>query len=144
MPMNPIDGLRSASPRNRNLNAAYAPQWADPGAPATVDPGPSGDTQFDPFQGTGWDRWLDAAGAKQPGGMNLGSVKGGPREHDMLPNSPISGLMGAQPQVQTPQPQAAAPNELELRQRRARMLNQSQPAANFTPNAGGYNPYPGS
>lgn len=74
---------------------------------------------------------LDAAGAGQPGGMRMRGDIG-------TSDSPMDGLMSAQPQVHQPSVQMGAPSkEMELRQRRARMVNQEQPAAGFYPHAGG-------
>ena len=61
--MYPLQGLR-----NLNLNDAYLPQWEQPAsAPHVIVP--QGNTAFDPFQGTRWGQWLDAAGAGDPGGI---------------------------------------------------------------------------
>jgi hypothetical protein len=73
----------------------------------------------------------------------------------MFGASPIDGLQAAQPGVTMPQVkmptvhqptvQMGAPDkEMDLRMRRARMINQGNPAANFTPHVGGFNPFPQS
>lgn len=67
-------------PRNRNLNAAFRPRWAPPEGLPSVIPGTTGDTNFDPFAGTGWDRWLDQIGAGDPGGVDMAGGRA-------LPNS---------------------------------------------------------
>lgn len=70
-----LAGLFGWSPneqqRNANLNEAFLPHWNVPHGVAPEVPVPQGNTQFDPFLGTGWDKWLDAAGAGKPGGMNM-------------------------------------------------------------------------
>lgn len=92
-------------PRNRNLNSAFLPKWKERPELATVNPGASGDTQFDPLMGTGWDRWLDGIGAKLPGGARLA---GGALPKDAGPvgqspevtlrlNQAIAGMQGGQP-----------------------------------------------
>lgn len=69
--------------RNKKLNAAYVPQWDEvEGAPQII-PGTLGDTNFDPFAGSGWGDWLDMAGAGDPGGVKLAGGRG-------LPTSPTS------------------------------------------------------
>lgn len=76
-----LDSLRG---RNRNLNAAYLPPWEVPANDPSMalDPGTSGDTNFDPFMGSGWGTFLDALGANEPGGAK---VAGG-----TLPRSPLA------------------------------------------------------
>jgi hypothetical protein len=59
------------NPRNANLNAAFLPAGGDPNIPDTVGV-PQGDTNFDPFLGTGWGQFLDALGASKPGGVKIG------------------------------------------------------------------------
>ncbi len=54
--------------RNRHLNSAFLPAGPDVDIPDTVGTG-AGDTNFDPFLGTGWGEMLDALGAKNPGGI---------------------------------------------------------------------------
>lgn len=65
--------------RNVNLNAAFAPPqgWPTntPEQQGLINATPQGNTEFDPFLGTGWDQWLDRAGAKQPGGINIGTPR---------------------------------------------------------------------
>lgn len=62
---------QDTDPRNRNLNAAFMPKWQARPELASVNPGASGDTQFDPFLGSQWGDWLDAIGAKTAGGARL-------------------------------------------------------------------------
>src|SRR5258706_14454359 len=92
--MNPLDALR-----NTNLNSAYQPKWQPPDMmnPVVV---PQGNTQFDPFHGTGWGQWLDAAGAGDPNGVKMG---GGPSPTD---STQLRGLRGA---MLNRQPPAASP-----------------------------------
>lgn len=93
-----------------------------------------------------------AAGPSAPGSNQLTGLPQGGNPMIGL-NDYFSSQKPSTPGVQQPGVQMGAmqglqhagpSNEQELRQRRARMLNQEQPAANFTPNAGGYNPHPGS
>jgi hypothetical protein len=65
----PINSLR-----NLNLNSAYKPQWQAGDSPYAQPLGdfmPQGNTEVDPFQGTQWGQYLDALGAKKPGGVGL-------------------------------------------------------------------------
>lgn len=67
-----LDALRALSARNQNLNAAYVPKWDVPAdLPLNYVAGLHGDTQFDPFLGSGWGDWLDAIGASNAGGTKL-------------------------------------------------------------------------
>jgi len=79
-PKTALAGLLGWSPnqqlRNQNLNPAFNPRWMVPeGAPEVAVP--QGNTQFDPFIGTGWGNWFDAAGASKPGGMHMDVSKFG-------------------------------------------------------------------
>lgn len=82
--MVPIDYLR-----NLKLNSAFAPPWEAPAsAPGVMVP--QGNTNFDPFLGSGWDRALDAMGASEPGGVNAA----------------MQGLQSAAPQAPRKRPDA--------------------------------------
>lgn len=118
-------------PRNLYLNAAFWPQGQAPDTGTSVIV-PQGNTQFDPFQGTGWGDWLDAAGAGDPGGIKMAPLKGlkdpgfgtgtSPAQNAspgavQNPAGALAGLQGANPA------------------KMAMMKNQEQKAANFYPNA---------
>lgn len=81
--MDPLAALRNA-----NLNPAYQPRWQQPDYmnPVVV---PQGNTQFDPFTGTGWSQWLDASGAGDPNGVKM---QGGPSPTD---SNQLRGLRSA-------------------------------------------------
>lgn len=95
------------------------------------------------------DAWFQALQESAPG-KNIklmgGAPEGGTNQLAGLPagGNPLMGLMqSGQPQMSAPTPGAmeglygAKPNqEIELRQRRARMVNQEQPRADRTPYAG--------
>ena len=141
----PVQGLQDALPQYQtdalpqNIVLQQAGDERDFGTPNFLG-GPGGVIAH------GFQTVLDA----MPEGANLRGQIGA---------APLQGLKQAQPQPQQPQPsqQPQQPNvmgvgtgstasEQELRSRRARMLNQQQPAANFYPNATStpYNPFPAS
>lgn len=81
------------SNRNRFLNRAFLPAGPEVDVPDTVGV-PQGDTNYDPFLGTGWGEMLDALGAKAPGGIKGGQGLGLPPSVLALdtqdPNDPSS------------------------------------------------------
>ncbi len=84
-----LDGLLG---RNRNLNSAYKPTWDESGLAPFVEAqqasAPSqGNTNFDPFQGTGWGSWLDKVEQNAPGGISNPRKRG----------NPMAGLRSAAP-----------------------------------------------
>jgi len=79
-------------PRNAQLNAAYQPKTAVPTDPTMVGV-PEGDTNYDPFLGTGWGGLLDAMGAKKPGGIKM-SGNTDPTSSSLFPMS-LQGLRKA-------------------------------------------------
>lgn len=84
--MSAVAGLQQSG-RNMFLNPAFQAKWApQASAQNTALLTPQGDTRFDPFLGTGWDRWLDMAGAKRPGGVRISGDVG---------NQAIGGLQRA-------------------------------------------------
>lgn len=130
-------GLQQRAREKRQLD-----QNANPAAQAYMS-GPLVDPNMDAwFQALG-----EAGGGKQ---MKLagGAPEGGTHQLAGMPagGNPLLGLMhSGQPQMSAPTPgameglygaQPGQSNELELRQRRAKMLNQEQPRANRTPYAG--------
>jgi hypothetical protein len=66
----------------QGLNAAFAPRWQQPeGYQPTVQVPEFNTEQINPM----WAKWLDMAGASEPGGLNLKQ------------GSPLGGLKAAQP-----------------------------------------------
>ena len=100
-----VNGLAAAGTpkvgRNLNLNEAYQPPWDQTDAMqagALGDFMPQGNTNFDPFQGTQWGRYLDTLSEQAPGGIKTPSGHG----------DPLSGLQRATPMAAFTEPTPVA------------------------------------
>lgn len=80
------------------LNSAFDPTGPIPNDPSTNYEVAAAQTAPDPLLGTGWDTWLDAAGAKNPGGVKMagGSLPNAPGQ----PTSPSRGRLSLQALMQ--------------------------------------------